>query len=480
MIYNNIILSHSLKKVEKTFFDKYNVDSKVLMENAANALLSVIIEYINKDDKICFVCGSGNNGGDGYACAGLLYQMGYNVCVICNELPKTIDCLYYYNKYISDSAEFYDYSIDEDCLDILFESDIIVDCLYGIGFKGTLNEKDISIVNIINDSKAFVISCDVPSGTIADLAEIGNCAVCADVTVVFTALKASNVSYPAFEYNGKVILKDIGIPKEILDNVSCDDIIIISDIHNNHFPKRNLNSHKGTFGTLVMYCGSENMIGAAVFAARAALRCGVGLIKLSTEDIAIKKLQTKLNDVVFCNISDHIETGSAYLLGCGLSRSLDCYIENILLGVKNPIVIDADGINYLSTHIDVLRNMTAKKILTPHPAEMARLLNVSVSEVNMHRISFAKDFAKKFNCIVVLKGAKTIIASPNKVAINMSGSDSLAKGGSGDMLAGIIGAYLSMGVELFDAARLGCYFHGIIGENSSYHESIDEMIDKIT
>ena len=480
MIYNNVILSNSLKKVENTYFDKYCIDSRVLMENAANALFSVVIDYINKDDHICFVCGSGNNGGDGYACACLLVNMGYNVSVVCNDLPKTENCIYYYNKYISSSGLFYNCSINEEAFDIIIGSDIIVDCLYGIGFKGILNEIDSSIVNVINDSDAFVISCDVPSGTIADLAEIGNIAVCADITVVFTALKASNVSYPAFEYNGEVVLKDIGIPKEILDNVSDDDIIILSNCNNNKLPKRNTNSHKGTFGTLVMYCGSENMIGAAVFAARAALRSGVGLIKLSTEDSALKKLQDKLNDVVFCKLSDCVETGSAYLLGCGLSRSLDDYIDKILFDVKKPIVIDADGINYLSTHIDVLKNMTARKILTPHPAEMARLLNVTVSEVNSHRIAIAKEFAKKFDCIVVLKGARTIVASSNSVAINMSGSDSLAKGGSGDMLAGMIGAYLSMGIEPFDAARLGCYFHGRIGEISPYYESIDEMIDKIT
>lgn len=478
MIYNDIIFSDSLKNAEIEFFNEYNASSRVLMENASNALFSVLFEYIREDSKICFVCGSGNNGGDGYACACLLSELGYDVLVVCNKPAKTEDCLYFYNKYLSLGGAVFDFSQDDNAIDAILDSDVVVDCLYGIGFKGALNEIDNSIVNVINDSDSFVISCDVPSGTVADTACAEN-AVCADITVVFTALKASNVSYPALEYNGRIVLKDIGIPKEILDKLDADDIIVVSNENNNIVPLRAVNSHKGTFGTLVMYCGSENMIGAAVFSAKAAIRSGVGLIKICSKREALNKIQSILGDPVFCEISEHAEKGDAYVIGCGISRSMDDILENILSSIDKPVVIDADGINFISNHIDVLKNMTAKKILTPHPAEMARLLGLSISEVNSNRLSIARKFAQDYDCVLVLKGNRTIIASPDRLAVNMSGSHSLAKGGSGDMLAGMIGAYLALGLDPFDAARLGCFQHGKLGEMSSFQDSISEMIEKI-
>lgn len=478
MVYDNILLSRSLRNAEIMYFDKYDVDSKLLMKNAANALLSVILDNIDINSKICFVCGSGNNGGDGYACADILNRMGFDVIVIYNNLPSTDDCKFFYNEYKDHNGIAHPFISSDKTAELMIDSNLIVDCLFGIGFHGLLNEIDSSIISLINDCDSLVISCDIPSGTIADNAECYN-AVCADITVSFSSLKVANVSYPALEYNGKVILKDIGIPKEILDNFSEDDIIALADDNSIISPKRYINSHKGTYGTVAMYCGSDNMIGAAYFAASSALRCGVGLVKICSERSALIKLQQKLFEPVFCELSDHVVPADSYLIGCGIGKSMNDYIENILLNVKKPIVIDADGINYISTHINVLKNMTATKILTPHPAEMARLLGTTAEAVNSHRIEYAKKFSKEYNCILVLKGARTIIASPEKITINMSGSDSLAKGGSGDMLAGMISAYLAQGLSPYDAAVTGCFYHGKLGEMSTYQDLISEMIEKI-
>lgn len=478
MIHRNVILSKALKNAENQYFKQYNLDSKVLMENAADALLSVIIENVSRDSKICFFCGSGNNGGDGYACAYKILNLGFDVSVIYNSEPTTEDSIFFYNKFLNAGGDIYNFGSTDYSIDHLYDVDVIIDCLYGIGFHGSFNPIDSSIINFINESNSLVISCDLPSGAIADTAEVEK-AVCADITVVFSALKAANVSYPAFDYNGKIYLMDIGLPKEILDNISCNDIITLTDETSVKLPKRINNSHKGTYGTTVMYCGSENMIGAAVFSATSALRCGVGMVKICTTRNALNKLQQKLSEPVFSEISGIVENGDSYLVGCGIGKSLDEYLNGLFLNINKPIIIDADGINYISSHIDVLKNMNTSIVLTPHPAEMARLLKTTPSDVNSHRIEYAKRFAKEYSCVVVLKGARTIVASPTQTAINISGSDSLAKAGSGDMLAGIISAYLAMGLSPFDAACSGCFMHGKIGEMSSYHELISEMTEKI-
>lgn len=478
MVYDHILKASAIKRVEEYCFINLSVESKILMKNAAEALCSVISDNISDKDRVCFVCGRGNNGGDGYACALMMKKTGYDVFVVCNGFPSSPDSLFYYDEYINNGGVVLDCSEDESAFDKIISSSVVVDCLYGIGFHGAMNSRDSAIIDVINSCGALVFSCDVPSGTYADTAEVGF-AVCADFTVSCSAYKASNISYPSKEYNGEVILKDIGIPKEAFNIISNDDIIFLPKNDNIVLPKRVPNSHKGTYGSVAMYCGSDNMIGACVFSSTAALRMGVGLVKVCSEETAIKKLQQRLSEPVFSVATQEPVDADSYVVGCGIGKSLDDIIEHLLLRIKKPIVIDADGINFISTHIDVLKNMTAPVVLTPHPVEMARLIGESVNYVNEHRIEIARHFAIENNCVVVLKGNRTVIASPEFIAINTSGTDSLSKGGSGDVLSGMIGACLAMGLSPFDSALTSCYVHGILGEVSSPSELMSEMVEKI-
>jgi NAD(P)H-hydrate epimerase len=225
---------------------------------------------------------------------------------------------------------------------------------------------------------------------------------------------------------------------------------------------RKEDSSKGDFGTLLTLCGSENMTGAAYLSATAALRSGVGLLRFCGNEETLAKMQKILYEPVFLPLCDiQSANRTAFLCGCGIGRCYDGILEDTLVNNDAVAVIDADCINFLAMHIDVLERMKCPKILTPHPGEMARLCGTTVENIQSARERFASDFARKYDCILVLKGHETVIADPSgSVAVNTSGSSALAKGGSGDVLAGVIASLAAQGYPPIEAATLAVYIHG--------------------
>lgn len=230
---------------------------------------------------------------------------------------------------------------------------------------------------------------------------------------------------------------------------------------------RQEDSHKGSFGTLGMLCGCDNMPGAAYLAAGGALRSGVGLLKIAAEGACRQVLQTKLAEPVWITPKEIGSTPmTAFLCGCGLGRGRDEMLKDLLPGIKVPAVYDADGINFFALHKDVMDGLSSPYIITPHVMEFSRLTGFSVEEIQADRAQKATDFARGQGCVVVLKGHGTVVASPDgRVAVNTSGCHALAKGGSGDVLAGVIASLLAQGHDLFDAACIGVYAHGLAGEH---------------
>jgi NAD(P)H-hydrate epimerase len=230
---------------------------------------------------------------------------------------------------------------------------------------------------------------------------------------------------------------------------------------------RKEDSNKSDFGTLLTLCGSKNMTGAAYFSAMGALRSGVGLLRFCGNEDTLNKAQQILFEPTFLSLEDIKNTNyTAFLCGCGIGRAYDEYLEEILLGCDVPCVLDADCINFLSQHIDVLGKMKCRRILTPHPGEMARLCKTDIASIQENREKLAMDFAREHKCILVLKGKNTVIADGSgDVFINQSGSSALAKGGSGDVLAGVIASLLAQGYRAEDAAKLGVYVHGLAADN---------------
>lgn len=432
-------------------------------------------KYNCQNKRIAVLCGNGNNGGDGFVVAEYLYAHGADVTIITPlGTPKTEDASYYCGKasHIKTADTFID------------KYDIIIDAVFGIGLNKPISDKLQKLFGQINLSTAIKIAIDIPSGIEADTGKILGTAIAADLTVTFIALKPCFLLPEGSDFCGEVALADIGVKP--IDSA-------YSIIKKPLFPKRRHNSHKGTFGTALMICGSYGMAGAAILAARGALRSGVGIAKCLLcegiyppftaavpEAVCIPHKQNKSGALKYsADIPKLFEGSSALLFGCGVSQSEDTLkiLYDIIEKSTIPTVIDADGINLLSSHIDLLKKSKAPIILTPHPAEMARLCGCTVKEIESDRIKKAKSFATLYNCVLVLKGANTIVALPNgDIHININGNPGMATGGSGDVLSGILVSLLAQGLSPEEAAKAAVFLHGEAGDKTAARKGQRAML----
>ena len=335
-----------------------------------------------------------------------------------------------------------------------------MDCVYGTGFRGKLPK---NVRRIFNAARAkTVIACDLPSGVGSDDGSVCEGALCATKTVTFAAYKPCFFLYPAKDYCGAVIPADIGMPKEALEKQNGIGLPDREYIHSLIRPRPE-NSHKGTFGTLLTVCGSKTMTGAAALAAQGALRCGVGLVTMALPKQIIPTLQAKLSEPVFIQRKGSPKA-TAVLVGCGIGN--DPKALKFALEQGKSTVIDADAINLLAEDPELLQNFLdkypkAQVILTPHPAEFARFMKTSVQKVEADRLAAARKFAEQYPTVtLVLKGHHTIVAHGESFFMNLTGNTGLSKGGSGDVLAGMIASFLAQGYSATEAALCGVYLHG--------------------
>ncbi len=472
------VLPETIKTADTLAGEKYGICELTLMKNAARACFDEIYKEIGTKDKIVILCGKGNNGGDGYELARILKKEWFDVCCIsvfgCEPLTDTAKQVY--DACRLDGVDIF--NIDR-ATQILDSATIIIDAIFGVGFKGELDiENDIgSLIQLCNSLNAKRISIDVPSGIDSRNASLKGVAFCAHLTLTLAFYKTGTLTYPARELCGEIRLLKIGFPKELEDSIPVDALIPDEDYLKSVIPKRLPNSHKGNYGRLLMFCASEFMTGAGVLAAGAALRCGVGLVQIARDSETLKILQHHLTEPIFtpcdtsCNegiesLLKESQKATAVLTGCGLGKSENDKkaVFSLIKECTAPLIIDADGINALSSNILILKEAKRTPILTPHPLEFARLIGKTVSEVQDNRISLARSFAKEHGAVLVLKGACTVIASPDgKLAICTCGGAGLSKGGSGDVLAGVCGALRAMGLSSFDSAVCSVYLHARAG-----------------
>lgn len=457
-----------IKESEKNAVDNGAFSFEELMKIAGSKAAEIILSKTYcRGKKVTVICGNGNNGGDGFVVADVLKSQGADVKVLTPlGAPVTEEAKIYYKKL--ESSLLVD-TLPED-------SDVIIDAVFGIGLCRELSDELCALFEKANSLDCKRIAIDIPSGVECDSGRVLGTAFCADITVTFIALKPCFMLPCGSDFCGEVIVADIGIkPLQAAYNTVEAPI----------FKRRRHNSHKGNFGTALIIAGSYGMAGAAILATKAALRSGLGIAKCIIcegiyqgftaalpEAVCIPVPQTECGCIKpeAVNISKLQQKCTALLFGPGVSKCR--YTEKILFEIIKhsaiPTVIDADGINLLSDNIELLYESKAPIILTPHPAEMARLCALTVAEVEANRINVAQNFAKKYGCILVLKGADTIITSPEgEILFNLTGNPGMSTGGSGDVLAGIIVSLLAQGLTPLDAAKYGVFLHGAAGDKAA-------------
>lgn len=441
---------------------------ELMLRAGRNAAEIIMQKYDCRAKKITVVCGKGNNGGDGCVIAEILSEHGADVTVVTPlGAPETENASYYFNrlKFVKKSDT------------LCFESaDIIIDALFGIGLNRELDSKTSELINQINAADCIKISVDIPSGVEADSGRVLGAAVNADMTVTFIALKPCFVLPDGSDYCGETVVADIGAEPVGYSYLTTEEPV---------FPKRRHNSHKGTFGTALMFCGSYGMAGAAILSAKAALRTGVGILKAVICDGIYTAFTSSVPEAVCVpvpqnekgtlspdniDISPLLSSCSAVLVGCGLGNNSDTaeITKKIIENSEVPVVIDADGINSIAHSIDIIKKSKAPVILTPHPGEMARLCSLSIWEIEKNRVKTARDFALKYGCVLVLKGADTIIAEPSgEIFFNLGGNPGMSRGGSGDLLAGMTVSLLAQGFSPCEAAKAAVYLHSKAGDKAA-------------
>ena len=465
-----------IKNADALAVSKYGISELTLMKNAARGCADIICRIASRKDRIVILCGKGNNGGDGYELASIFGKLCLNVAVInvfdCEPTGKTAFSVYKSCKdYGTEiyASDMYDAVIDG--------ASIVIDAIFGTGFSGkvTRNSKIGAIIEKANATNALRIAIDVPSGINCGDGSISEVNFNAFMTITMAYAKTGLFSLPARDYCGEIRVIDIGYPKEMESDISFDGIIPDSSYITGVFPERKKNSHKGDFGQLLTYCGSPFMTGAAILCANAALRSGVGLVNIARDEKTLSVLQNHLTEPIFSPLSADVyerqseflklsQKATACLIGCGMGKDEGdaAVCEHIIKNVKTPIILDADGINAIAANKHILREAAETPVITPHPLEFSRLIGKEVSEIQQNRLSLAREFAKEYGCVVVLKGASTVTASPDGfAAVNTTGSSGLAKGGSGDVLAGLIASFRAQGMSAFDSAASGVFLHGL-------------------
>lgn len=457
-----------IRLAEKTAVSSGLFSYTDLMEKAGEAVFNEIVSrYDIAGKKFLVAAGNGNNGGDGLVLANLLRKNGANVALFfplgaprsepANMFLNPVDDLPLATK-LTDSFDYY------------------VDALFGIGLNRSLTPQIEEIINQLNSFGGIKIAVDVPSGVLADGGKTA-AVFKADLTVTFIGYKLCQLLPDTSDYCGEVVLNELGI--DVKDNYSY--AVIDPPV----LRKYGKNSHKGTFGTALHICGSYGMCGASVLAAGAAAVSGAGIVKAVVCDKNYSAFTQSVPEAVTVPVATSpdgvpvvsdkliyslLPGASSLLIGCGLGRSryVTDIVRRVLAVADIPVVLDADGINAIVSDIDILSKVEAPVIITPHPGEMARLLNTTAEEVEKNRVKCSKTFACQYNCIVVLKGANTVVAAPNgEVFFNITGNYGMAKGGSGDVLSGIISALLANGEDPLEAALRAVWVHGAAGDSAA-------------
>ncbi|MDW8141059.1 MAG: NAD(P)H-hydrate dehydratase [Candidatus Bipolaricaulota bacterium] len=481
-----VLTGAQMAELDRQAIEGLGIPSLVLMESAGRVVVEELCARFSDiaRKKIVIVIGKGNNGGDGLVIARRLLDLGASVHVHALSNPKEfsgetrqqadilgklgfpIQC-YMKSKEMPKLAQ------------AIANADIVIDGIFGTGFRGAARELAAEAIELMNLSSAFVCAIDIPSGVEADTGHVLGPAVCADLTVTFELPKLGLLLYPGRQYVGELVVRPIGYPSRLIDQYASMMTWVKASWVGERLPPRESYSHKGDYGKVLVVAGSRGYTGAAALTAEAALRAGAGLVYLAVPESLLPAMEAKLTEVIKLGLPDAdgalassalptilemLDDKDVLVVGPGLGRHPQTVktVQQLVAQASKPLVLDADGLNALGAEAEkLLAKRTAPTVLTPHPGELSRLISKGVIEIESDRVGVARETAKQLHSVLVLKGVPTVTATPDgEVFLNSTGNSGLASGGSGDVLTGCLGGLLAQGLDSMTASVCAVYVHG--------------------
>lgn len=471
-----------MQDLDRRAIAEFSITEEILMENAGEAIYSVILKEIGISDKsFAIFCGTGNNGGDGLVVARKLHSMGGRVTVFILGDRSRFSGAAGKNLEIAASiaVDIKEITSAEAVKAGVMHSDIIIDGIFGTGLTREVGGLHKDVITLINSSGKKIVSIDIPSGINGDTGEEMGIAVAADYTVALGLAKRGNLLFPGFKNCGKLYLSHISFPPAL-----CSDNSIKVEINSpSEIPERDRNGHKGDFGDVLFIAGAANYYGAPYFCAYSFLKAGGGYSRLAAPGSIIPFIAAKGSEIVFLP-QEETEEGSIALsnkakllelsekvdmvvIGPGLSlqRETKRLVKELAAAIARPLLLDGDGITAISEDLKILKERKAPTVITPHLGEMARIAQGSPAEIDKDKITLVQKWASELDTIIVLKGGHSLIGYPEgRVLINLSGNSGMATAGSGDVLCGTIAATFGLGLSLAEAAGTAVFLHGLAGD----------------
>ena len=501
-----IVDSATMRRLDETAIKRYDIPRLVLMENAGRGVAEIIERDFGglKSKMVSIFAGKGNNGGDGFVVARHLLNKGFKVCVYLLARPQDVHGdaktnLNIWEKIKGETVSIVSKKSLERHRVNIRHSHLIVDAIFGTGLSADVKGIQRDVIEFINSLNKPIVAIDIPSGLNASNGKVlGNC-VKAAITATMAIPKIGLLIYPGMDYAGKVEVVDIGMPRELLKDEKIPWELLDFEGIKRFIKPRHGNTHKGSFGHVFVLAGSIGKTGAAAMTSMGAMRTGAGLVTLGIPKSLNPIMAKKLTEVMTLPLAENspillgtdfksvpkkgkagvlgyeaidrilefIKDKEVVVLGPGLTAEgpVKKLVLRLVWESKIPLVIDADGVNCLAEDVKILGKAKAPIVITPHPGEMARLVGSTAKDVQVDRLGIASRFAKENKVIVVLKGARTIIAEPSgKIFINPTGNPGMATAGTGDVLAGMIGGFIAQGYSPLDACNMAVYMHGLAGD----------------
>lgn len=499
-----LVTASEMREIDKTAIERYGIPGPVLMENAGRGAAETILTTkpeLTYGQKVAIFSGPGNNGGDGFVIARCLAERGALVAVYLLTSPEKLkgDALTNYKIIthlnipviaVHSDQEWAGYQDQAASENVLF-----IDAIFGTGLKGEVRGVMATVINWLNGLRKPVWSVDIPSGLDADTGRPLGTAVKADVTITFGLPKIGQIVSPGPEFTGSLKIIDIGIPAKAVEKNEIRRELLGQDICPGWILPRPPDSHKGTYGHVLIIAGSPGKTGAAILTCLGALRSGAGLVTCGLPKSLNPVFETKVTEAMseplpetidgalstaaYDRIMELIENKKVLAIGPGLSLhpETQALIRRLVAEADIPMVIDADAVRSIKGYLHILKESINIRILTPHPGEMGWLVGKKTWEIQENRLSMAEELSKEYGVYTVLKGAATLIAAPNgETAVNSTGGPALASGGMGDVLTGTIAGFMAQGYNPFRAACLGVFCHGLAGDRLSGQKKISGIL----